>query len=61
MGNPHAVILVDDVDTAPVREIGRPLECHARFPEKVLMLDFYRLSTATMLVYACLNVAQVKL
>lgn len=35
MGNPHAVILVDDVDTAPVREIGRPLESHARFPEKV--------------------------
>ncbi len=35
MGNPHAVILVDDVDTAPVREVGRPLECHARFPEKV--------------------------
>jgi diaminopimelate epimerase len=35
MGNPHAVILVDDVDTAPVREIGRPLESHARFPERV--------------------------
>jgi diaminopimelate epimerase len=35
MGNPHAVILVDNVDTAPVREIGRPLECHPRFPEKV--------------------------
>ena len=35
MGNPHAVILVDDVDTAPVREIGRPLESHHRFPERV--------------------------
>ena len=35
MGNPHAVILVDDVDTAPVREIGRPLESHPRFPERV--------------------------
>ena len=35
MGNPHAVILVDDVDTAPVREIGRPLESHVRFPERV--------------------------
>ena len=35
MGNPHAVILVDNVDTAPVREIGRPLECHPRFPERV--------------------------
>lgn len=35
MGNPHAVILVDNVDTAPVREIGRPLESHARFPERV--------------------------
>ena len=34
MGNPHAVALVDDVDTAPVAELG-PLICnHPRFPER---------------------------
>ena len=34
MGNPHAVLLVDDVDTAPVSELG-PLICnHYRFPER---------------------------
>ncbi|MCB1656713.1 MAG: diaminopimelate epimerase [Moraxellaceae bacterium] len=35
MGNPHAVILVDDVKTAPVREWGRIIESHPRFPERV--------------------------
>lgn len=35
MGNPHAVMLVDDVDTAPVLEIGPLLESHERFPERV--------------------------
>ncbi|MBL0230523.1 MAG: diaminopimelate epimerase [Moraxellaceae bacterium] len=35
MGNPHAVILVDDVNTAPVREWGRIIESHPRFPERV--------------------------
>ncbi len=35
MGNPHAVILVDDVKTAPVREWGRVIESHPRFPERV--------------------------
>ena len=33
MGNPHAVILVDDVSIAPVAEIGPAIECHAAFPE----------------------------
>ena len=33
MGNPHAVILVDDVSIAPVAEIGSAIECHAAFPE----------------------------
>lgn len=35
MGNPHAVILVDDVTTAPVQELGAQLEQHPIFPERV--------------------------
>ena len=35
MGNPHAVQLVDDVDTAPVLQIGPLVESHARFAEHV--------------------------
>ncbi|MBS3799782.1 MAG: diaminopimelate epimerase [Thioalkalivibrio sp.] len=35
MGNPHAVMLVDDVACAPVRELGPALEHHERFPRRV--------------------------
>ncbi|SFU78800.1 diaminopimelate epimerase [Paenacidovorax caeni] len=35
MGNPHAVLLVDDVDTAPVAAWGPLIEHHARFPARV--------------------------
>ena len=35
MGNPHAVTLVDDVDQAPVAEIGPLIEHHRAFPERV--------------------------
>jgi len=35
MGNPHAVQLVDDVDTAPVARTGPLIEGHARFPQRV--------------------------
>jgi diaminopimelate epimerase len=35
MGNPHAVQLVDDVDTAPVLQIGPLIEGHARFAQRV--------------------------
>jgi diaminopimelate epimerase len=35
MGNPHAVQVVNDVDTAPVQEVGRAIELHPRFPERV--------------------------
>lgn len=35
MGNPHAVQLVDDVDTAPVAEIGPEIESHPAFPQRV--------------------------
>jgi diaminopimelate epimerase len=35
IGNPHAVMLVDDVDEAPVRELGPLVEAHPRFPQQV--------------------------
>ncbi|MFP5391073.1 MAG: diaminopimelate epimerase [Gammaproteobacteria bacterium] len=35
MGNPHAVQVVDDVDTAPVPDTGPLIEQHSRFPKKV--------------------------
>lgn len=35
MGNPHAVLRVDDVDTAPVSEWGPQIESHVRFPRRV--------------------------
>ena len=34
MGNPHGVLRVADVDTAPVHELGPQLETHPRFPQK---------------------------
>lgn len=35
MGNPHAVQVVEDVERAPVREEGRLIEMHPRFPQRV--------------------------
>ncbi len=35
MGNPHAVQVVDDVDTAQVAETGPLIEHHPRFPKRV--------------------------
>jgi diaminopimelate epimerase len=35
MGNPHAVLLVDDVDTAPVQALGAWVESHPRFARRV--------------------------
>jgi diaminopimelate epimerase len=35
MGNPHALLQVGDVDTAPVETLGPILECHSRFPNRV--------------------------
>jgi diaminopimelate epimerase len=35
MGNPHAVQIVDDVETAPVQSMGSQIEVHPRFPERV--------------------------
>ena len=35
MGNPHAVLLVDDVAGAPVESLGPKIESHPRFPQRV--------------------------
>ncbi|MFZ5547387.1 MAG: diaminopimelate epimerase [Pseudomonadota bacterium] len=35
MGNPHAVLRVDNVAEAPVAELGPLIEAHPRFPRKV--------------------------
>jgi diaminopimelate epimerase len=35
MGNPHAVMRVDDVRSAPVAELGPLIENHPRFPKRV--------------------------
>lgn len=35
MGNPHAVLIVDSVDSAPVATLGPALESHPRFPRRV--------------------------
>ena len=35
MGNPHAVVFVDDPDTAPVERLGPALEHHPAFPNRV--------------------------
>ncbi|SHI02267.1 diaminopimelate epimerase [Ferrimonas marina] len=35
MGNPHCVLKVDDVDSAPVETLGPLLERHERFPKGV--------------------------
>jgi diaminopimelate epimerase len=35
MGNPHAVLRVDDVDSAPVASLGPRIETHARFARRV--------------------------
>jgi diaminopimelate epimerase len=35
LGNPHAVLTVDSVESAPVEELGPLIERHARFPKRV--------------------------
>ena len=34
MGNPHAVVLVDDVDAAPLGTLGPLIETHPAFPQR---------------------------
>ena len=35
MGNPHAVIFTNEVDIYPVSQVGKMLEFHPRFPERM--------------------------
>jgi diaminopimelate epimerase len=35
MGNPHAIMPVEDLDTAPVARLGPLVESHPRFPQRV--------------------------
>ena len=35
MGNPHAVLIVPSVDSAPIATLGPLMECHPRFPQRV--------------------------
>jgi diaminopimelate epimerase len=35
MGNPHAVQIVENIETAPVLALGSKIEVHPRFPERV--------------------------
>ncbi len=35
MGNPHAVLQVEDIEQAPVESLGPELESHPRFPQRV--------------------------
>jgi diaminopimelate epimerase len=35
MGNPHAVLKVNDLDSAPVDILGPAIESHSRFPQRV--------------------------
>jgi diaminopimelate epimerase len=44
MGNPHAVLSVDDVDSAPVETLGPKIEHHGRFPRRVNVGFVQRLS-----------------
>lgn len=46
MGNPHAVLRVDDVDAAPVAALGPAIECHPDFPQRV-NVGFMQVISAT--------------
>ena len=46
MGNPHAVLRVDDVDRAPVATLGPIIEYHPNFPQRV-NVGFMQVMSAT--------------
>jgi len=46
MGNPHAVLRVDDVDRAPIATLGPLIECHPNFPQRV-NVGFMQVVSAT--------------
>ncbi len=48
MGNPHAVVVVEDVDAAPVHVLGSEIENHPAFPNRV-NVEFIELVSRTRL------------
>jgi len=48
MGNPHAVLFVDDVDAAPVATLGPRIETHPAFPNRV-NVEFVQVLSRTRL------------
>lgn len=48
MGNPHVVLMVDDVDAAPVGELGPRIEHHDAFPNRT-NVEFVQLVSRTRL------------
>lgn len=63
MGNPHAVILVEDIETAPVLTLGPKIEKHELFPDRVNVefikvrtdghIDFRVWERGSGMTYAC--------
>ncbi len=60
MGNPHAVIEVDDIDGAPVETVAPMLQSHPAFPESVNVGFVRRSNRATASACACTSVASAK-
>jgi diaminopimelate epimerase len=48
MGNPHAVIIVDNINTAPVEKFGSALQQHPLFPNQV-NLSFMQLLSSSQI------------
>ncbi|MEM9254837.1 MAG: diaminopimelate epimerase [Pseudomonadota bacterium] len=48
MGNPHAVLRVEDVATAPVAALGTAIESHSRFPRRVNVGFMQRVSAGEL-------------
>ena len=44
MGNPHAVMCVDNINTAPVNTLGPTIETHAHFPAQTNVGFFERVN-----------------
>ncbi len=53
IGNPHAVLIVPDVETAPVAALGPAIERHPRFPRRVNagFLEFVSRAEVRLRVY----------
>ena len=53
LGNPHVVLTVDSVESAPVATLGPAIECHPRFPRRVNVgfLEIVRRGEVRLRVY----------